>query len=415
MASKSNYVLRLVDPVIDELFEALPALMLVGPRASGKTTTAIRHGQSTLRLDRPEQAGAVRADPDVVLTAFDEPVVIDEWQLVPEVLGAVKRAVDERPEPGRFLLTGSSAADLTAAGWPATGRVVRIPMWGLTQRELVGDATKVPFISRLMRSDLREFRMPSNAPDLRGYVELGLRGGYPELSRIDSSRVRRAWLSSYVDQLVSRDVRSAGVVRDPVKLRRYLQALAANTAGVVDHKTLFDAAEVNRATGIAYDDLLQSLFVTEHVPAWRASRLGQLVGTPKRYLTDAALLAPLSGVDERAVLRSADLLGRVIDTFVVQQLRAELPQCDDSPRLFHLRERHGRREIDLIVETASGDVAAVEIRAGATPDPASARHLAWLRDTIGDRFRVGVVLHSGTVPHQLDDRIFALPICTIWG
>ena len=406
---------------IHELFAALPALMLVGPCASGTTTTAVRHGAFTIRLDRldrldrPESAGAVRADPDAALTAFPEPIVIDEWQLVPEVLGAVKRSVDQRPSASRFLLTGSSAADLTSAGWPATGRVVRVPMWGLTERELVGDAAKVPFVSRLLRSALAELSLPIDVPDLRGYVERALRGGYPEVARQTSERVRRAWLSSYVDQLVSRDVHAAGISRDPVRLRRYLQAIAANTAGLVRHKTLFDAADLNRGTGAAYDDLLQSLFVTEHVPAWRSSRLVQLAGTPMRYLPDVALPGPLGGVGDRAVLRSADLLGRVIDTFVAQQIRAELPLYDESPRLFHLRESHGRREVDLMIETASGDIAAMEIKAASSPDASSARHLVWLRDGLGERFRVGVVFHTGSLPYRLDDRIFAIPICMIWG
>ena len=99
MKGSSGYVARLVDPLIEELFAVLPALMLVGPRASGKTTTALQHGSSVMRLDRREVAEAVRVDPDVGLSSYDEPLVIDEWQMVPEVLGAVKRSVDVRPTP----------------------------------------------------------------------------------------------------------------------------------------------------------------------------------------------------------------------------------------------------------------------------------------------------------------------------
>ena len=417
MKGSSGYVARLVDPLIEELFAVLPALMLVGPRASGKTTTALQHGHgsSVMRLDRREVAEAVRVDPDVGLLAYDEPLVIDEWQMVPDVLGAVKRSVDMRPTPRRFLLTGSTSADLTTAGWPATGRVVRIPMWGLTERELVGDISRRPFLSRLLDSGLDELEMPVEVPDVRGYIGRALRGAFPEVARQESARARSAWLRGYIDQLVTREVRAAGIVRDPVRLRRYLQAVAANTSGVVLHKTLFDAAGVTRTTGVAYDDLLEALFVTEHVPAWRSSALGQLIGLPKRYLTDTALLGPLAGLDDRAVLRSADLMGRVIDGYVAQQLRGELAVCDEAPRMFHLRDTHGRREIDLMVETANGDIAAFEIKAAAAPPKDAARHLVWLRDALGDRFRIGAVLHTGPLPYRLDDRIFAIPICMIWG
>jgi hypothetical protein len=104
-----------------------PAVLVVGPRACGKTTTTTRrHCRSVLRLDVPAQAAVVRADPDAAVRGLDEPVLVDEWQLVPEILGAVKRAVDDDARPGRFVLTGSSQADLSTSGWPATGRGLRL-------------------------------------------------------------------------------------------------------------------------------------------------------------------------------------------------------------------------------------------------------------------------------------------------
>ena len=172
---------------------------------------------------------------------------------------------------------------------------------------------------------------------------------------------------------------------------------------------------MNRTTARAYDDALQSLLIVEHLPAWASSRLGQLSGTEKRHITDTGLLGPLLGIDTRSVLRSADLLGRVIDSFVTAQLRAELPVCNEAPRLFHLRESHGRQEIDLLIEASDGRLVALEIKAAASPPAASARHLQWLRDRLGDRFAFGAVLHTGPLPYMIDDRIAALPICSIWG
>lgn len=415
MSPSQTYVPRLVDSLIETVFAALPAVMLVGPRAAGKTTTARRFGESIVRLDRPAVEEAVRIDPDAALDAYDEPTVIDEWQIVPEVLGAVKRTVDEDPTAGRFVLTGSTSADLTSAGWPATGRVVRLPLWGLAERELVGDAAGRPFLSRLLDDGIEGVSVPRDVTDVRGYVERALRGGFPEVARLASAKVRWTWLSSYVDQLVSRDVPQAGVVRDPVRLRRYLQAVAANTAGLPQHKLLYDAADIDRETGAAYDALLQCLFVTEHVPAWTSSRIGRFIRTPKRYLTEPALVGPLLGLDVRTVMRDADLLGRVIDTFVAAQLRSELAVCDEAPHLFHIRDANGRYEVDLLAETADGRLAAFEIKAHASPGPQAARHLRWLRDRLDDRFAIGVVFHTGPLMFPIEDRIIALPICSIWG
>jgi len=124
----TRYKERAADRLIHELLLELPALLVVGPRATGKTTTASRHAATTIQLDRPGEAAAFRADPDAALRGLEEPVLLDEWQAAPEVLGAVKRAVDADPRPGRFLLTGSVRADLDAPTWPGTGRLVRVPL-----------------------------------------------------------------------------------------------------------------------------------------------------------------------------------------------------------------------------------------------------------------------------------------------
>ncbi|MGI9008156.1 MAG: AAA family ATPase [Streptosporangiaceae bacterium] len=127
---------RLCQRWISEILADHPAVLIVGPRASGKTTTARRHTAGRLRLDRPAEAAVARADPDAAIADGPFPLLIDEWQLAPDILGAVKRAVDERSGPGRFVLTGSAQADLTAAGWPTTGRLIRTSRYGLTEREI---------------------------------------------------------------------------------------------------------------------------------------------------------------------------------------------------------------------------------------------------------------------------------------
>jgi len=392
-----------------------PAVLIVGPRACGKTTTARRHTVGRLRLDRPAEATATRSDPDAALAAGPFPLLIDEWQVVPEVLGAVKRSVDDDPAPGRFVLTGSAQSDLTATGWPATGRVIRVPMYGLVERELEGRASGAPLLDRLVTGD-GELSLPPEPPDVREYVARGLRGGFPEAALAGSERANARWLASYVDQVVTRDVRLAGTVRDPVRFRRYLQAVAASTGGMPVLKTLTDAAGIDYATARAYDSLLEHLLIAEQLPAWSANRLNRLVRLPKRHLVDPALLGPLLGVDQRAVLRDGDLLGRLLDSFVTAQLRADCAVSTlPSPRLFHARDGNGRHEVDVIVELADGRVVAFEIKADAAPGPDAGRHLRWLRDAVGERFVAGVVLHTGPRVLRYPDGILAVPICAFWG
>jgi uncharacterized protein len=135
----------------------------------------------------------------------------------------------------------------------------------------------------------------------------------------------------------------------------------------------------------------------------------------KRYITDPSLLAASLRIDELAVMRDGGLLGRVIETFVLAQIRPEVELSSFRPRLYHLREKNGRHEIDLLAELSVGNVVAIEMKATAAPKREDARHLEWLRERLGERFLGGAVLHTGPRPFRLSERIFALPICTLWG
>lgn len=408
-----RYRPRLVDNLLEELLGELPAVMVTGPRATGKTTTAKRHAARVVHLDRPAEAAVFRADPDVALAQHDEPVLLDEWQEVPTILGAIKRAVDDDPRPGRFLLTGSVRADLEAATWPGTGRLVRVPMYGMTVREQLGRVEGRLFLDRLASGDRPS--LPSEPPDLRGYAQLALASGFPDPALRMGPRATVRWLDGYVEQLLTRDAAGIDPGRDPARLWRYFEAYALNTAGTVADTTLFEAAGINRKTAVAYEQLLTNLFVLDALPAWTSNRLKRLSLGAKRYLVDPALAAAMLKLDLGAVLRDGDVLGRLLDTFVVAQLRSELAICETRPRLYHLREEHGRHEVDIVAELGGGSLLAFEVKADAAPDRGAARHLAWLRERLEERFVHGVVFHTGPGAYELGDRIVALPICALWG
>lgn len=409
----SGYVRRLLDGELTEALRVHPAILVVGPRASGKTTTARRYAASIVRLDRPAEAAAFQADADAALAMFDEPVLLDEWQAVPELLAAVKRAVDEDSRPGRFILTGSVRADLDAELWPGTGRLIRLDMYGLCEREIDGATSAPSPLEVLAGGDPLALAAPPSAPDLPGYIELALRGGFPDAALRLEGAGREQWLASYLDQILTRDaVHISG--RDPVRLARYFEVMALNSAGVVSDGTIFEAAGVDRRTSDAYERLMMNLFVLDVVPAWLTNRLSRLVKTPKRYITDPSLVGAALRLDVRSVLRDGGLLGRVLDTFVAAQIRPELAVSGLRPRLFHVREKNGRHEIDLLTELGGDRVIAIEVKASAAPSRADAAHLEWLRDRLGERFVAGLVLHTGPSAFTLSDRVAAAPIASLW-
>jgi predicted AAA+ superfamily ATPase len=143
--------------------------------------------------------------------------------------------------------------------------------------------------------------------------------------------------------------------------------------------------------------------------------MDRAVHLPKRYLIDPGLVAPLLRADDRRVLRDGDLLGRVIDTFVAAQMRAECALSVIGADMYHLRDANGRREVDLLIEARDGRVIGIEVKATAAPTHADARHLEWLRNELGSKFVAGLLLHTGPRLFKISERILAVPIASLWS
>lgn len=257
--------------------------------------------------------------------------LLDEWQEVPEVLPAVKRAVDSGAAPGRFLLTGSMRSDSDAGLWPGTGRLIRLPMGPLTRGEIDGHgpAPSTGLLSRLRAEGPAGVKTPHSPPDLPGYLALSVIGGMPP--QLDLSGAgRRRWYLSYLDQLATQDARATGERPDPARLRAYLRSLAECSAGLPTATTLYESAGINARTAAGYDRLLIDLGVLDAVPAWTSNRLKRSMLRRKLYLTDAGPTAAALSVD------ATDLM------------------CDGA-HLEWLRDRLGKRFVaGLVLHTGPG-------------------------------------------------------------
>ena len=412
------YLPRVIDAVLRTDLSAFAGVLMTGARGVGKTRTALELAKSTLRLDQVDDRSLVEADPIGAISGRASPVLIDEWQIVPEVLRAVKLAVDSRHTPGRFIVTGSARNDLLMDMWPTTGRLIRLRLRGLVGRERFGSASSDSLFDRWDDPDER-FVVPPDPPDLRRYIEIALESGFPDALAVGSDRLRRRWLQSYVDEIANSDLRGlaapTGRGKDPRRFATYLKSYALNTASITSQTNLSQHAGVNTRTAVGYDEALDALGIIDSLPAWGSNRLQRLyVERTKRYVADAGLAAAVAGLTPDDVYTESDLRGRIIDTFVTSQLRVEADAAD-SARLFHLRTKRGEHEIDIVAEVGRRLIG-FEIKAGGAPTRRDARHLIWFRDKIAtDRFKGGVVFHTGPHRYELDDRIEAVPIAGLWG
>jgi len=340
------------------------------------------------------------------------PAVIDEVQRVPSLMLAVKQILDNDPAPGQFLLTGS--ADLLTARVVADalpGRVEYLNLWPLARAEIEGKRDSV--IDALL--DGTPPRV-SGAPKGRAAsAELVVAGGFPDaLNR--NPRQRARYLRSYVQATLSRDLPEIGGVRgDPAKLEQLLRLLAARTSTLVNYAALGRALALDEKTVKAHIELLAQLFLLHRLRPWSANLGARQVKTPKLLLTDTGLAAALVGVD--AARYSAPdqgaLAGGLFETFVVMELIKQASWSTTPVELYFYRDSD-KREVDLVVESASGDVVAIEAKTAAATTASDLRGLRVLRDKLGERFKAGVVVYSGEHTLPIDDRIWAVPLSGLW-
>lgn len=389
-----------------------PVVVLTGARQAGKTTMvrdlASALGGTYVTLDEPEWLSAARADPSSVLRG-PEPVVIDEFQRVPEVVLAVKASVDRDRRPGRFVLTGSTRfLSIPTLSETLAGRTVILELWPLSVGEALG--IQEHFIDDLFEGTLGVDVEPTPPVD---YVELACRGGFPVLThRLPSSAAR--WWNGYVTTVTQRDVLELSRIQRGKDLLRLLRLAAARTASVLNVSALAADAGVPNATATDYLALLESVFLVRRVPAWSTNLTSKVARHPKLHLVDTGLAAFLLGLDVAgAQAKRAAAVGPLLETFVANEIEKQNAWSRAAPAVHHFRERNGV-EVDLVLETRDGRVAAVEVKAGTRVDAQDLRGLELLRDKLGDRFVAGVVLYTGTISQRRGDKLSVLPISALW-
>lgn len=365
------------------------------------------------------------ADPARVLEGA-RPVLIDEWQRLPEVWDLVRRAVDEGAPPGSFLLAGSAIPDPPPTHSGAA-RIVTVRMRPLAFSERV-QSTSVSLSALL--SGAREPVTGQTDIALDDYTEEVLASGLPGLRSL-SGRARRRQLEGYVDRVVDRDIRDdAGVViRNPAALRRWMAAYAAASATTASFETLRDAASAghdhkpSKNATQAYRDALARVWMLDEVPAWIPSnnRLSELGHAPKHHLADPAVAAQLLGVDASTLLagqssgptvaRDGTLLGALFESLATLSVRIYAGHSDAQVK--HLRTARGRQEVDLVVERADGCVVAMEVKLARSISSDDGKHLTWLKQKLGDRVLDQVILTTGPQAYRREDGIAVVPLALL--
>jgi hypothetical protein len=414
-----------VDEELGELADSLPAVSIVGPKGVGKTVTAMRRATTVHALDDPAQRSVALADPSRLLDA-QPPILIDEWQHVPECWDLVRRAVDAGADPGRFLLTGSASLR-GAETHSGAGRIVDVRMRPLSLSERTVGYPTVS-LCELLRGGRPSVK---GRTELRvaDYVQEILRSGFPGLRRL-AGRPLRAQLDGYLKRIIDRDFPELGhPIRNPAALRRWMTAYAAASSTTASFETIRDAAtggegeKPAKTTTQPYRDVLERLWVVDPVPAWMPTRnrIRRLSSPPKHQLADPALAARLLGLDAEALLaggeagppipRDGTLLGALFESLCTLSVRVYAQAAE--ARVFHLRTSGGEHEVDLIIEREDGRVLAIEVKLARDIGDGDVRHLRWLAERLGDSLIDAVVLTTGEQAYRRPDGVAVVPASLI--
>ncbi len=406
---------------VKELLAAFRLIVLSGARQTGKTTL-VRE-----LLGLPDHArysfddeGLLRrasADPVGFVEALPRPAAIDEFQRAGRgFLLAVKQAADLDSARGQLLLTGSAnyLADRTISETLA-GRAGKLILWPLSAGERQG--LRETFLDHLFQPGSwppPATPVPSRS-ELVGWV---LEGGFPEVvTQAMPARQRRSWFDAYVSDVVSREaLRPLAEIRLENELRGVLRLLAARTAGELVVSDVASDAQLARETAADYIGLLEALYLVVRLPGWSTSHTTRAKRRPKVLLVDSGLAADLCGAGEADFGPRADgrIAGALFETFVLTEVYKQTGWNERTVDLHHFRDRHGA-EIDLIVsDRRTGEFAAVEVKLTATPTERHARTLAAFRDRFGPRFTIGLVIHAGAHTLPLGERLWAVPVSTLW-
>lgn len=419
-AQNQNYLPRLVDQELDELMLQLPALALEGPRGVGKTATAERRARTAYYLDDPGQRTVAEADPGQLLKG-EPPILIDEWQRVPAVWDAVRRAVDRGAPPGSFLLTGS-AGPLVPPSHPGAGRIVSLRMRPLS---LVERGLQKPTVSLKGLLAGGADVKGTTGVTLADYTREIVTTGYPAIRKL-SGRARGLQLDGYLQRIMDHDFREMGrTVKWPEVLKAWLAAYAASVGTATSFEKIRDAATPGhdskppKSLTIPYREILESLWILDPIPAWTSSRnpLNRLGQAPRHHLGDPGLACRILGLDEgallsgkepaRAVPRDGTFLGRIFESLVALCLRVQAQPLDT--RVHHLRLQGGRREVDLILERPDHRILAIEVKLGGGVKDDDVKHLHWLREELGSDLVDAVVINTGPEAFRRPDGIAVVP------
>lgn len=408
-------------PVASSLAE-FAAVLLVGARQVGKSTLAgqlVEEGilVANATLDDAAVLAAAQFDPQGFVAGLAHGTAIDEVQRVPDLLRAIKLAIDRDRRRGRFLLTGSAnVLSLPSTTESLAGRAALLELDGLSLAEIDGRDPPLGLLDVLFGNQkwpaamelLRALTSPLSPARQR---ELVFFGGFPEVALRRSATFHERWFRSYFSLYVERDARDLARIPDVAAFGQLFRLVASASGQLANMAQLGSDARIDQRTASRYLQLLELTFHVNRLPPWFRNVRKKLVKTPKLYMRDSGFACHLLGITEPSQLEGHRSAGSLWETWVLGELRKLLALAYGVDLTFF--RVHAAAEIDFVMQR--GDVlAAVEVKAGQTVGPDDFRGIRALRELVGKELR-GLVLYGGNEVVSFGEGLAAVPFGVLGG
>jgi predicted AAA+ superfamily ATPase len=411
-----NYT-RWQDNIVQQALRSRRVIILAGARQCGKTTLAKNLKLPTTiyrTLDDVTLLDSALNDPHGFVKHGDELMIIDEIQKAPILLQAIKKDVDENPNLGRFLLTGSAnIQSLPNVNESLAGRVRKVRLRPLTQGEV--QATLPNFLPWAFA---QQFPRTYDNDSKDSYITLALRGGYPEPLKIPQINETQQWYIDYISAIIERDLKDILNIRRQDAMKQLLSILAAWSSKAMDIAAIASGLSLTRPTITTYINALESLYLIEKLPAWPNTDYDRVTKQDKIFMTDTGLMSAILNWRFENVRLNGDQNGKLLETFVFTQLVAHIEALglgNEKYNIYHYRDRE-KREIDFIIENAEGAILGVEVKAGSSVSRDSFKHLKWFRDNIiKKKSFIGVILYTGEHIASFGEAMWAVPMNILWA
>ena len=401
---------RLLERKVQEALSDTPVVLVVGPRRAGKTTLVRKVGgmnRSYISLDDRTMLDSALFDPAGFVRDLDM-ATIDEVQRAPDLMLAIKKAVDEDLRPGRFLLTGSAnVMTLPRVADSLAGRIEILEMLPLACSELAGVETT--FLDRLFAGELQGSRSSCTGERL---IEKVLAGGFPEALARTSERRRQIWARSWMKSVLTRDLRDIAELEKLAELPNFVRLLAEHSGNLINYSQLGAGIGVSHKTGYRYCRLLEQIFLVVALPPWHTNALKRIVKTPKLHFIDCALLASACGLTVARLKADRRKFGGMLENYVFSELLKLLAVSDLQLTPYHFRD-HQMHEVDIVLERDDGMIAGIEVKASSTVRREDFTGLKNLSAACVDCFSQGVVLYDGTEAVPFGERMVAVPLSSL--